>query len=115
MVDMVNKHTIRHFENLAVHFDDDSLFAYPLAGIPRGVVRGRAADDVPFVLAEPVVVLRIDDGVLAPRQRNPAEGVAVAQPAIQKHGLYDRPFQPGRDFNTEIDDSRRHGLSGLED
>ncbi len=107
MVDMVNEHTVGHFEDRAVHFEDDSLLADPLAGVAYGVERAPGADDVPFVLAEPVVIGRIDNGVPAPRQRYPAEGVAVTQPAIEQCGLYGQPVQPRRDFNTEMDDSWR--------
>ena len=67
MVDMVNEHAIGHFEDRAVHFEDDSLLAEPLAGIAYGVKRAPGADDMPFILAEPVEIGRIDEGVLAPR------------------------------------------------
>ena len=67
MVDMVNKHAGGHGENLAVHLDDDSLLAELLAGIAHGVKRAPGADDMPFILAEPVEIGRIDQGILVTR------------------------------------------------
>jgi hypothetical protein len=54
----------------------------PLAAVG---VRGVAPlDKVPFVFCDAFVVVRVDDGVLAVREGDSSEGVAVAQPAIEK-------------------------------
>jgi hypothetical protein len=55
----------------------------------------------PFVLAEPVIIVRVNDGVFALRQRDASEGVAVAEPAIQKYKENERPYQPFRNCKRQ--------------
>jgi len=108
-VDMVNKHAGGHFENLAVHAEVTLLALF--GGKRANRVERRALfGGVPFMSGQPEEIIRIDDGELALGQRYPAERIAVPEPPIQKHRLYSQPVQPGWDFNTESDDSRRHGL-----
>jgi hypothetical protein len=64
---MVNEYVIWDFENLAVHFDNDSLFLLLQAGCAHGVEGAFAPANVPFVIVEPVEIIRIDDGVFALR------------------------------------------------
>ena len=40
----------------------------------------------PFVLAEPVIIVRVNDGVFALGQRDTPEEIAVANPPIYEHG-----------------------------
>jgi hypothetical protein len=48
----------------------------------HGVICVDAFIDVPFVLAQTLVILRVNDGVFAACQRNPAKGIAIANPPI---------------------------------
>jgi len=48
-----------------------------------GVEFGIDSRGGPFVLAEPVIIVRVNDGVFTLRQRDVPEGIAVANPPIQ--------------------------------
>lgn len=60
---------------------------------------------VPFDRAQPLVVFGINEGELALGQRNAAEGVAVAQPAIRKNKPQQRLGKPVRDVQDNLDNS----------
>ena len=47
-----------------------------------GVEFGIDSRGGPFVLAEPVKIVRVNDGVFTLRQRYASEGIAVANPPI---------------------------------
>jgi hypothetical protein len=53
-----------------------------MLNFPGGVKFIISAGSMPFVFDQPVIVIRIDDGVLALRQGYLPEGVAVARPAV---------------------------------
>ena len=59
MVDMVNEKTLRGAGNQPVHPNILAL------AVPCRVVCFRSLDGIPFVLAQPVVVVGIDDSELA--------------------------------------------------
>ena len=64
---MVNEYVIRDFKNLAVHFDNDSLFLLLEASCAHGVEGVFAPTNVPFVIVEPVEIIWVDDSVFALR------------------------------------------------
>ena len=106
MINMVDEEVVRHVDDFAVHRYGQplSLARRPLA--PYGVVRTAPLGDVPFVPVDSFVIVGIHDGVLALREGDSAEGVAVTQPSVQEQSQYGQPFQPGRnsDFDNELDD-----------
>jgi len=114
-VHVVDDVSFRRPDELAVH-EDARVFPVGQAHGAFGVehVLAFRPAEAPLVLAQARVVGGIDDGELALRERDFPEGVPEAQTAPDKHQPYSRLFQPRWDSNTEIDDSRRHGLSGLE-
>ena len=57
----------------------------------------------PFVLAEPVIIVGVNDCVFALGQRDAPEWIAIANPPIEKNRLSDEPFQPIRNFNNDFD------------
>jgi hypothetical protein len=58
---------------------------------------------VPFVFAEAVIIIRVNDGEFALRQRYPPEGVAIANPPIKKNKESYRPFYPRWNFDSDLD------------
>lgn len=90
------------FDNLAVHKEHRAIATFGRL-CAHSVVTAGPADYVPFVHGQTPVILRIDDSVLAPRQRYPAEGIAVANPAIQKHRPDEYPNKPERNMNADCD------------
>jgi len=106
MIDMVDEEALRHIYDFAVHryCQPLSLARRPLA--PYGVVRTASLGDVPFVPVDSFEIIGIHDGVLALREGDSAEGVAVTQPSVQEQSQYGQPFQQGRnsDSDNELDD-----------
>jgi hypothetical protein len=89
--------------DFAVHADRLSLAGFPAQLGADGVEFVIDFRGGPFVLAEPVIIIRVNDGVFALRQRYAPEGVAVANPPIEKYQLSDEPFQPIRNINNDFD------------
>ena len=50
--------------------------------------------EAPFVFAQALIILRIDDGVATLGQRDSAEGVAVAQTPPRQHQYKKGPDEP---------------------
>ena len=102
---MVNEDVAREYKYGAVH---GKLTPFSIFGHDRAdrVEASIPSDGVPFVLGEMIVIVRVNDSVFALGERYPAEGIAVAQPAIQKHRPGEKPFQPigNSDFENELDD-----------
>ena len=81
VVYMVDDEMVGNFQDLAVHKEHLFLGAARVAG---GVKAVFASLGIPFLPGKVVVIFRVDDSVKASGQRNPAEGVAVAEvPAEQ--------------------------------
>lgn len=87
----------------AVHAVGLSLTAFLAQLGADGVEFGIDFRGGPFVPAEPVIVVGVNDGVFALGQRDTPEGIAVANPPIEKYRLSDEPFQPIRNFNNDFD------------
>ncbi len=87
----------------AVHADRLSLAGFPAQLGADGVEFVIDFRGGPFVLAEPVKIVGVNDGVFALGQRYAPEGIAVANPPIEKNRLSDEPFQPIRNFNNDFD------------
>jgi hypothetical protein len=106
MVDVVGVEAVRHVDDLAVHRYGQPLFERRRPLAPDGVVCAVAIADVPFVPAEAVVVFGVHDGVLALREGDPAECVAVTQLSVEEQGQHGQLFQRRRypDFDNELDD-----------
>ena len=87
---MVAHHAIGDLHNLAVHGVGLSLPAFdPLVKSIR-INRIPGFERVPAVLTHSLIVLRVNDGVFTARQRDLPEGIAVANPPIQKYHSYER-------------------------
>jgi hypothetical protein len=65
-----------------VHADCFSPLAILAAACSDGVKLAVISADVPFVFAQPVIVIGIDDGKQALSQGYLPEGAAVVQPAV---------------------------------
>ncbi len=106
MIDMVHVEVLRHVDDLAVHRYGQPLLQYRRPLAPYGVVCTLPFAGVPFVLAEPVVVFGIHDGVFSLREGDSSESVAVPQLSVPEHRQHGRPFQPARyyDSDNELDD-----------
>ena len=106
MINVIDEEALRHIYDFAVHRYCQPLFQgwRPLA--PDGVACTVPLAGVPFVPAEPIVVVGVHDGVFSLRKGDPAERVAVPQPSVPEHRQHGRPFQPGRnsDSDDELDD-----------
>ena len=81
MINMVDEEMVRGVYYFTVHFMIDTLFAGSNGS--DGIKGILAPAGLPFVLIQSLEILRIDDGVFALCQRYPAEGVAVAAPAVK--------------------------------
>ena len=95
MIDVVDEKVVRHVDDFAVHRYGQplTLTRRPLA--PYGVVRTAPTGDVPFVPVDSFVIIGIHDGVLALREGDPAESVAVTQLSVQEQSQHGQPFQQG--------------------
>lgn len=117
LVDVIDEHAGRRRQHLAVHRDG---LRPPVAqaGGAGGVIRPRPLADVPVVAGQTRIVVGIDDGVAAFGQRDPAEGVAVADATPQQRQRHAGPSQPQRDGHNDLDGPRLHSRhlrsSGLE-
>lgn len=96
VIDVVDDHSGRYFDDAAVHKVGEARFvggAWAGAlGIPGA--GGLMLDGVPFVPAQTRVVLGVDDCVLTSGEGYSAKGVAVAEPTIGQTELDQRPRQP---------------------
>lgn len=81
LVNMIDIHIIWDFKHLSVHVVP-ALFAIFVDNRANSVEGQTAFGGEPFAFGEPKIIIRIDDGVLVPRQRYPAEGIAVVKPSI---------------------------------
>jgi hypothetical protein len=109
MIDVVHIKVVRHINDFAVHRYCQPLFQYRRPLAPYGVVRTVSLAGVPFVSAQPVVVVGVHDGVFALREGDSAERIAVPQLSVPEQRQHGRPFQPARysDFDNELDDFPR--------
>ena len=83
MIDVVNKHTIRDFKYAAVHVD--SLSAGFGHGRTNRVEDFALSDGGPCVVGVVIIIIGVDDGKLALGEGYSAEGVAVAEAAVEKN------------------------------
>lgn len=81
MIDVVDYEMAGRLDYFTVHPDIDCLFRG--SGTTNGIKSVILPDGVPFVLIQSLEILRIDDGVLSLGKGYPAEGVAVATPAVE--------------------------------
>ena len=58
---------------------------------------------VPFVFAEAIIIIGVNDGEFALRQRYPPEGVAIANTTVEKDRQDTEPFKPDWNFNSNLD------------
>ena len=79
---MVALQAIGNIGNFAMHADCFSPSAFSGWARSDGVKFIVNSGSGPFVLAQPVIFVRIDDGEFALGQEYSPEGVAVAQPAV---------------------------------
>ena len=82
MINMIHEEAFRHIYDFAVHRYCQPLFQdwRPLASV--GIVCTAPFAGIPFVSAQPIMVVGVHDGVLALRKGDPAERVAVTQPSV---------------------------------
>jgi len=98
---MVHEHTIGDVEYSAVYREMAFL---PVTGLcPSGCIECPAATvRPPFVFGQPQVIIGVNNGEFALAQRYAAEGIAVANAAIEKYGPRSKLFQPNRNFNNDF-------------
>ena len=100
MVYVVNDHAIRNHDDFPVH-------KYGFRFSPASSVTGGAAGaGLPFVLAESLIIIGVNDGEFALREWNFPECVAVAQAPIEKNNQNDGFYHPLRNMHDNVDVSR---------
>ncbi|OHB80330.1 MAG: hypothetical protein A2Z25_00355 [Planctomycetes bacterium RBG_16_55_9] len=82
VVDVIAKHAGRDVDDQVVHLEVFAFFLFAVGERVDGVPGVATPVGVPFELSQPGVVFRIDEGELAPGQRDAAEWIAVAHPAV---------------------------------
>jgi len=103
MVDVVGEHAGRHVDDHVVHLE---VFAFCVLAVGErvyGVPSVRALVGVPLDRSQALVVLGIDDGELALRQRDSPEGIAIAQPAIDEQQADQGLGKPVGDVQNNLD------------
>jgi len=80
MINVVDEQMVWGVYYLPVHFKSDAFFADSNAS--DGIESIVAPGSLPFVLIQPLEILRIDDGIFALCQPYSAERIAVAGPAV---------------------------------
>jgi hypothetical protein len=102
---VVNEHILRDLAYAAVHGKAALAAVFDCNGAD-GVEVHAVADGVPFVFGEVMVIVGVHESVFALGERYAAEGVAVAQAAIDKHRQDGDFFKPvwDFDFENELDD-----------
>ena len=80
MINVVDEEMFGRVDYFTVHFHRDTLSAN-LNG-SDGIERIMAPGGMPFVLIQSLEIFGIDDGTFSLSKRYPAEGVAVAGPAV---------------------------------
>jgi len=113
-IDMVNKQMVGDPAYLTMH-KYLALFSIFVPDITGCVKIPPLFNCVPFVLGQPPVVIRIDDSILAPGQRDSAEGVPVANPPVQKHRQAKQPYKPERYVYSKPNLAALRSLSELVD
>lgn len=81
------------FKDLAVHKDARPPAGMGVASASFGVGGVFASGDAPFVFREVSVIIGVDDGEFALREGYAAEGIAVAEAAVQKQQPEQRAFE----------------------
>jgi len=79
---VIHEHIVWYFEYLSVHVDLTFSAVSCLYHTYSVVTIAAPAGGIPFMLGQALIIIRIDDCVLALSQRDSAEGVAVAQAPI---------------------------------
>ena len=82
---MVAQLPIANLHNFTVHLVRLSLSTFSPPAKSGGIKRISALNSVPPVFCQSLIIIRVDDGVFAPRQTYPAERIAEANPPIQKY------------------------------
>ena len=82
MVDMIHEHVIRDIYDLSVHSDVQSLSCGPGPLTSDGIRCMGPFRSVPFVFAQPLVVVGIDNCIFALREGDSPEGIAVAELSV---------------------------------
>jgi len=88
--------------DLAVHPDSLSFCAVLCAYPASGVGACGAFCEVPFVFCESVVVVGVDDGVFFAGEGYSAEGVAVAEAAVEDSSGGTGVFEEGWDLYGQV-------------
>ena len=94
MVDMVGYHPLGHFDNFLVYVHKRITFSFTPCHISLCIKAISSFSCNPFVSFKPLIIGQVNLCVLRSAHANPAEGVAVAHPAIQKYRPNDQAFQP---------------------
>ena len=85
-INMIHAQMIGDFKHLAMHSHLSPLHPYRSQTTKR-IVIGIVFGCIPFIFRQAPVIIRIDDGVSALRQRDSAEGIPIPHPTNQKHRL----------------------------
>ncbi len=102
-VNVVNNHIMRDLEYTTVH-GKLTLSSVSGSDTPCGIKSSAHFDGTPSVFGELAVIIGVNDGILTLGQGYAAEGVAVAEPAIQKKQPNERCQKPAWYFESDADD-----------
>ena len=99
---MVNKQVGRDFEYQTVHRKQKpfTIFGEDHADSVKVSV---PSISVPFMFRQMPVIVGVNDGIFALRQRYAAEGIAVANAAIEEHGQCNDALKPSRNSDNDFD------------
>ena len=103
VIDMIDEHFMRDFDNLAVHGDNAGVSRFGFCGVSYCVEAVSSFFCNPFVLAQAFVVGRVHLCVFRLGHANPPKGIPVPRPPIQKHQPDDYAFEPIENVNTSFD------------
>jgi hypothetical protein len=90
-----------------MHRDADKLSAFSTSSIALRIKGVQGSVSTPLVLAEALIIVGVNDSELAPSQGYAAEGVAVANAAVEKQYRNERLFQKIRNVKNELDNPLR--------
>lgn len=82
VIDMVNNHPFRRFEEHLVQVFALCFSCFNVSGKCVRMETFQSSSCIPFILSQPFVIRRVDPGVSRLRHRQPAKGIAVTQPPV---------------------------------
>ena len=101
---MVTDLILACFDDFSVHPYSLSLAIFSHVYPTDCIKRTLALQSIPFIPAQTPEIIRVHDGVHSPAQRNSPEGIAVANPPVQKNRKNQHPFNRCRNVDDNLND-----------